>query len=639
MPNISNKIPFTVRVNSADIGDGAWKSVSNDCYECESAGLRVKVEVESFENTEAVRQVNTITNIGTKNVLLSGFSSAKIHTARGIIGVDRNRWQAEGQWRFYTSEQCGLIPASMHPWENVTYRIDSVGSWSTGEFYPLTMVIADGVTYYMELEGAHNWRLVHSVMCGDNAPIYSLEGTSSHEENGGWSLTLAPGESYTSQPAVYGVVNGGFEEAARELINYKRAVSKASFSGGIIPVVFNDYMNCLWGQPSDEKLIPLIDAAAEVGCEYFCIDAGWHKNASGNLGAAGDWIVANERFGEGGLQKIFDYMTEKGLTPGVWFELDTVNPDAAAAKLGEDCLLERYGKPIPRYFFNFRNEKVRRHLESRIDELYSMGVRYIKNDYNQSTGIGCDNGGVSPAEGLIRNYEAFSEFIDSVRKKHPDLIIENCGSGACRADNGTLSHFHLQSTSDQEYYDRYPSILTGSMPQYPPEKAGIWSYPYARLYNEQAEKIDIEEFRARFADGEETIFNMVNGMCGVLYQSGRIDCADEYNLSLIKEGIAAYKQMRGDIVKSHPIFPTGTFIIGERTVAAAGLMTEDCSKAYLAVWRIGTDEECAKIDVGRYGFTKASAWYPKKSECALKDGILEVKLPKNNSARMILLEK
>ena len=82
MPNISNKIPFTVRVNSADIGDGAWKSVSNDCYECESAGLRVKVEVESFENTEAVRQVNTITNIGTKNVLLSGFSSAK-YTPRG----------------------------------------------------------------------------------------------------------------------------------------------------------------------------------------------------------------------------------------------------------------------------------------------------------------------------------------------------------------------------------------------------------------------------------------------------------------------------------------------------------------------------------------------------------------------------
>ena len=639
MLKISTTIPFTVRVNSADIGDGSWKLVSENRYECAAVGLRVDVKVDSFDGTGAVRQVNTITNIGSEKVLLSGFSSAKIRTAKGLIGVDRNRWQAEGQWQFFTPAQCGLIPASAHSWENETYRIDSVGSWSTGEFYPLTMVVADGVTYYMELEGAHNWMLKHKVMRGTDEPVYSLEGTSSNEENGGWTLILAPGESYTSQPAVYGVVDGGFEEAARELVNYKRAVSLTSFDNDVIPVVFNDYMNCLWGQPSDEKLIPLIDAVASVGCEYFCIDAGWHKNASGRLGAAGDWIVANERFGDGGLQKIFDHMIEKGLKPGVWFELDTVNPDAAAAKLGEDSLLERYGQPIPRYFFNFRNEKVRRHLESRIDELYSMGVRYIKNDYNQTTGIGCDNGGVSPAEGLIRNYEAFSSFIDSVREKHPDLIIENCGSGACRAENGTLKHFHLQSTSDQEYYYNYPSIISGSMAQYPPEKAGIWSYPYPRLYDERDDKLELSEFRARFADGEETVFNMVNGLCGALYQSGRIDCADEYNLSLIREGIASFKKMRGDIVKSRPILPNGTFLIGDRLNASAGLMTEDGSRAYLAVWRIGADSDTAEIDLGRYGFTKASAWYPEKTECDFADGILKVKLPKKFSARMVLLEK
>ncbi len=639
MPMISATIPFTVKVNAAAIGDEAWTQVSPDCYECEAAGLRVTVERRTFENTGAVRQINTITNTGSQDVLLSGVSSAKIRTARGRIGVDRSRWVAEGQWQFFTPEQCGLVPASEHSWEREAFRIDSVGSWSTGEFYPLTMVLADGVTYYMELEGAHNWRLVHSVFRGEQEPAYFLEGSSSDEENGGWTLTLAPGERYTAQPAVYGAVSGGFEAAVRELIAYKRAVSKTAFAGGVIPVVFNDYMNCLWGNPSDEKLLPLIDRAAEVGCEYFCIDAGWHKNASGRFGAAGDWIVANERFGEGGLQKIFDYMRKKGLKPGVWFELDTVHPDAAAAKLGDDCLLRRYGAPIPRYFFNFRSKKVREHLAGRIDALYAMGVRYIKNDYNQSTGIGCDNGGVSPAEGLIRNYEAFSDFIDSVRQKHPDLIMENCGSGACRADNGTLRHFHLQSTSDQELYYNYPSILTGSMPHHPPEKAGIWSYPYALLYHERAAEIAPDGFRARFADGEETVFNMVNGMCGVLYQSGHIDWADDYNLSLIKEGIAAYKRMRGDIVRSYPIFPDGTFLIGSRRIASAGLMTADGSKAYLAVWRIGAETDTAKIDVGRYGFSRASAWYPEKSDFALEDGVLTVKLPKAYSARMIRLEK
>lgn len=49
----------------------------------------------------------------------------------------------------------------------------------------------------------------------------------------------------------------------------------------LLRIIFNDYMNCLWGSPTTEKLLPLIDAAAEVGCEYFCIDAGWY--------APGEW--------------------------------------------------------------------------------------------------------------------------------------------------------------------------------------------------------------------------------------------------------------------------------------------------------------------------------------------------------------
>jgi alpha-galactosidase len=35
-------------------------------------------------------------------------------------------------------------------------------------------------------------------------------------------------------------------------------------------------MNCLWGDSTEEKELPLIDDAAEAGCEYFVIDAGWY---------------------------------------------------------------------------------------------------------------------------------------------------------------------------------------------------------------------------------------------------------------------------------------------------------------------------------------------------------------------------
>ena len=627
------EIPFVVRVGSADVG--GWKR-TGDRYI--SGALEVSVSLDEYE-CGVTRQRTTVRNNGGEPVLLSGVSSALIRTERGDIFVDRNRWQAEGQWNRFTPEQCGLVPASCHPWERETFVIDSVGSWSTGVFYPLTMISDGKHTYFMEIEGAHNWRFTHAVTRGNEESIWTLEGTAAHEENGGWTYLLAPGESYTTEPAVYGRVDGGFEEAAQVLVRYKRETSLTRFDNGTVPVVFNDYMNCLWGVPSDKKLLPLIDAAAEAGCEYFCIDAGWHKNAGGRLGAAGDWIVANERFGEKGLQGIFDHMKEKGLVPGVWFEFDTVNPDAGCiSELGEDCLLERYGKPIPRYFFNFRNEKVRAFLLSRIDELYNMGVRYIKNDYNQTTGIGCDNGGVSPAEGLILNHKAFSAFIDDAIEKHPGLVIENCGSGACRADHGTLKHFYLQSTSDQEYYYNYPSIITGSAPQYAPEKAGIWSYPYPVSYDERNDDIDVPAFRERFADGEETIFNMVNGLCGALYQSGRLDLMDEKNMALVKEGVSAFKRMRADMSCAVPMLPTGTALIGQKGIISYGLLCEGGKKAYLAVWRVGDDREEAEIDLKKYGFTKVSPWYPSSTDCTLDGGILKVRLPKEYSARMVILE-
>lgn len=637
MKEIMKPQPFTVRVYSTDIQFRREGDVYvNDAYK-----LSVSVKLEEFPGTGAIKQTNTITNNGDKAVMLSGFSSAAITTARGSIGVDRNRWQAEGQWNFFSSASCGLVPGSTHPWERETFKISSVGSWSTGEFYPLTIVLGEnGYSYYMELEGAHNWQLTHSVTGGFKAPVFELEGTSAHEENGGWTYLLEPGESYTTQPAVFGRVEGGYEEVCGELIAYKRATSLVHFENDVIPVVFNDYMDCLWGAPSDKKLLPLIDAAASVGCEIFCIDAGWHKNGkTGMWGHAGDWIVDNDKFGEGGLAGIFAHMKEKGLTPGVWFEFDTVNPSALAYDLDDDCLLKRYGKVMPRAFFNFRNEKVKAHLMSRIDELYNMGVRYIKNDYNLSTGIGCDNDGSAPAEGLIRNYEAFVEFIDEAIASHPGLIIENCGSGACRAENGTLKHFYLQSTSDQEYYYNYPSIILGSAPQYAPEKAGIWSYPMPVHYEERETETFGDEWRSQFTDCEETIFNMVNGMCGNLYQSGRLEHSDAENLAYVAKGIEAYKKMRGDIAKAHPILPTGVCRIGDVGFASYGLENPEKTKAYLALWRIGAEDDEIKVDLKRYGYTKASVWYPEKTELKLEDGILTVKLPKNYSARMVLLEK
>lgn len=116
----------------------------------------------------------------------------------------------------------------------------------------------------------------------------------------------------------------------------------------------------------------------------------------------------------------------------------------------------------------------------RVAYVYNVGYRYIKNDYNLSAIVGCTNNfdGNSPAKGLIENTNAFYDFIDSLYRNFLELIMENCSSGALREDNKTLRRFSLQSTSDQEIYINNPSIVMGSEAIMPPEKSGLWVYPY-----------------------------------------------------------------------------------------------------------------------------------------------------------------
>ena len=81
------------------------------------------------------------------------------------------------------------------------------------------------------------------------------------------------------------------------LTRQRRALRKRRPVDDRMPVVFNDYMNTLMGDPTTEKLLPLIDAAAEVGADYFCIDAGWY--AEGDWwNTVGAWQPSTTRFPE-----------------------------------------------------------------------------------------------------------------------------------------------------------------------------------------------------------------------------------------------------------------------------------------------------------------------------------------------------
>jgi len=417
---------------------------------------------------------------------------------------------------------------------------------------------------------------------------------------------------------------GDFESAVAETTKYKRAVAP----GKPYLAVFNDYMNCLWGQPNLEKELPLINAASKAGAEVFCIDAGWYSPGDTGWGSGlGEWNDSKTLFGEKGLKGLIEYINSKGMLAGIWFELEVCNEYAAVAQNDDAWFICRNGKRVgggDRQFVNFENAEVRAYLFSKLKYYYGMGVRYIKNDYNDCTG----NGGMQN----IRHSRALMEFYRDVRKALPDLYMENCGSGAMRCDYTMQKVFDIQSTSDQEFYQNYPSIILGALANMPTEKAGIWAYPYPHLFD--------NSHRPDYLTGEEqTIFNMVNGAAGVMYLSGMIDRADAGGFELVREGAEFYKSVREYTAGAFPKYPTGFTRLWEQEKFVT-LLLEKPGEAYalLYVWRLDTPKRRLKLNIECKDISQV---YPKnshKTKITKTEGAIEFDFAKKLSARVFRLE-
>ena len=415
-----------------------------------------------------------------------------------------------------------------------------------------------------------------------------------------FSKELKPGESFTSVPAAVGVASADISQAMSELTRYRRLIRRKNRDNEVLPVIFNDYMNCLFGDPTTKKELPLIDAAAEAGCEYYVIDAGWYADG-GWWDGVGEWNESRTRF-PGGIREVTDYIRSKGMIPGVWLELEVMGINCDLAKsVPDDWFFIRHGKRVydrSRYQLDFRNPQVIAHVDAVIDKVVKeYGVGYIKMDYNIEPGIGTEINADSFGDGLLQHERAYLAWLDRVFSRYPDLVIENCSSGGLRMDYAMLSRYSIQSTSDQEDYIQYSTIAANVPTGVTSEQAAVWSYP---LKKETAEEYAEQgSFGAPYnADGsldlrEETAFNMVNAMLCRIHQSGHLCELAPERMALVKEGIAAYKSIRGDIRRSLPFWPLGLAETAKPWICLA-LRTE--SKAYLAVWRRGTPDTGADSD-------------------------------------------
>ena len=629
------------------------KNITMDHYTLPGKNLAITVHTEQIPGSLVQRQYVEVENTGSEALTLNALSSAFV-TGIGTQGSlpwyhpDRFRlhyclqaWEGEAQWRTSTLAEFHLIPACNHSVAAAIHFAET-SSWTTCRYYPMVILEDRELkkSWFVQLEEGAGWHIEIAHLGAPYEGELCLLADNFNERFGGGKCTLlGGGENYTGTKAAFGCCDGGFEEAVKQLTIYRRFCLRRLPGKGVYPLVFNDYMNCLWANPTVTKLLPLINAASDVGCEIFCIDAGWFAKCSDNwTRALGDWIPSQDRFGADGFAGILAFIQDRGMKPGIWMELESVSPGAQIyGKVPQSWFLKQNGERIggdARCLWDYRNPEVQEHFLKIIGELYRSGVRYIKNDYNESF-VAADNHTSDRVASVQFAMKSFGEFMDKVGALYPDLILENCGSGAMRSDYGILKHFHVQSITDQETYYKLPSILMGSLAQILPEQASCWCYPCPVAFAER--DIETHSFRQDWSDGEETIFNMVTGLCGVPLLSGRINLADETNLSLIREAAALYKERRSFVAAAYPVFPMGMKRIeDEQGFACLGLL--DQGRLQIAVWRLKGKENRAVIPLARYGLKgKVCQIYPNQeysTEISMENGLLTVCMEKELTARL-----
>ncbi len=493
---------------------------------------------------------------------LTGLSPYLPGDCSGDVMVHRlqSRWSQEGRLLSQTLEDLQLETS----WTKGSVRCErfgQVGSMPVNRYFPFLAVedTKNHVFWGAQLKHPASWQM-EIYRCDDNIAI---SGGLADREFGHWMKELAPGERLTAPEAIVTVAylppeatwgaaqeDESADQMSAMITGYEpdltgldllcgrltqageRAVDAGPASEQGLPIIFNEYCTT-WGCPSHENIAGILDAVRGKGLDYFVIDCGWYKTDDADWwNSMGDYIPSKTLFPDG-LDKTVKAINDAGLKAGIWFEIENVGYGSDAFHQTEH-LLKRDGMALTtngRRFWDMRDPWVQAHLRERvIGTLQKYGFEYMKIDYNDTIGIGCD-GAESLGEGLRLNMEATMAFLEEVKREVPGIVLENCASGGHRLEPGLMGATSMASFSDAHECAEVPIIAANLHRAILPRQSQIWAV------------IRETDCLKRIA------YSVANTFLGRMCLSGDVTNLSEEQWEVIERGIAFYREIAPIIKK------------------------------------------------------------------------------------------
>lgn len=472
----------------------------------------------TFENTEDIVTLELLSSVAIK-----GIKADKIHRLQSF-------WSAEGKLRTETTLDLHLEPS----WNSCGMRVEkfgNIGSMPVRKYFPFVVLENSETNEFtaVQLYSPSSWQI--ELLCKEDDTLSVVAGMADRDF-GHWFKHIYKGEKFTTPKAVIAEGKSLYDVCDKLVKAQNPNVSPIDDDMGI---AFNEYCTT-WGNPSLVNIKKIADRLQNKGIKYLVIDSGWYGKNEGWWASIGDWDVNYDKF-PNGLKEAADYIKQCGMVPGLWFEFESVGRLSKHFNNIEH-LLKKDGEVLTvgdKRFWDMSDPWVIDYLSKAvIGTLKDCGFNYIKVDYNDTIGIGCD-GFESLGEGLRKRVIASQEFFRRIKKEIPDIVIENCSSGGHRLEPSMMELVSQASFSDAHEITSIPIIAANMHRVIKPSQSQIWAV-------------------MRKEDSETRIYySIISTFFGRMCLSGDIYNLSDVQWKMIEEGIAFYRLISDIIGKGKTI--------------------------------------------------------------------------------------
>jgi alpha-galactosidase len=253
-------------------------------------------------------------------------------------------------------------------------------------------------------------------------------------------LELPPGASVEGPEILIQSLPGGAPAAAAPRLHRWLLERRFAEQRPEIPLIYNTWFD-QFEVLEVPRLRRQLQAAKEIGCEVFVVDAGWYGPQAGDwFSQAGDWREKTDGAFHGAMAAFADEVRAAGLGFGLWMEPERFGPNVPIRREHSEWFLPR-DAAFAR--INLTNAAAYAHLRAEISRLVeTYRLAWMKIDFNFELGLDRSGGELSGY------YRAWYRLLDEIRREHPQTIFEGCASGGMRLELASLSHFDAQFLSD-----------------------------------------------------------------------------------------------------------------------------------------------------------------------------------------------